>query len=191
MELVQFLRLMWTCFTADMNPWNDFVKQYSWNAMSYMNLTADQPDVELTWFPDRWLQFSTDEPKPWLGHRSGNPALAFENVHGRQLYNLFWTCVDNKFLCMVFFFAVTSKSYSSMWLSLSPCFLCNVSVAIFEASWGTYRPQATTQMNFEDFSLFAGWWFHFFGGISTWLLMKGSNLTTVMFFQRGRVEITN
>lgn len=112
--------------------------------MSYMNLTADQPDVELTWFPDRWLQFSTEEPKPWLGRRSGNPALAFENLHGRQLYNLFWTCVHNTFLCMdlFLFFSQLRPSrilpYSSMWLSLSPCCLCNLSVAIFEASHGVH-----------------------------------------------------
>ena len=174
-----------------MKPWNDFVKQYSWNAMSYMNLTLDQPDVELTWFPDRWLQFSRDEPKPWLGAEVATPLLLMRIYMGGNCIICSEHVCITSFCAWTFFLQLRPSRifpYSSMRLSLSPCFLCNILQRFggyfWGKSWGTYRPQATTQMNIEDFSLFAGWWCLFWGGISTWLLMKRSNLTTVNVFSK-------
>ncbi len=88
------------------------VSQLTWNhEMILSSNTVGMPclhesDTGPTWCSvDMVLMTSilSLEPKRWLGAEVAY-ALAFENVHARQLCILFLTCEHNQFLCMDSFF---------------------------------------------------------------------------------------
>ena len=99
MELVQLVHV--NLF----HSWHEIMKWFC-QAIQLACHVLHESDTGPTWCSvDMVLMTSilSLEPKRWLGAEVAY-ALAFENVHARQLYILFLTCEHNQFLCMDSFF---------------------------------------------------------------------------------------